>query len=276
MFYRVILHGRTNNDLDLGTVQREFARVTGMPEDVTERLFAQTPHALKEGVSKADAERIADTLRAIGAAVTVERDLIASLEAADDGVHELVAPAYLGPPTVVPGSGPAPAPATPTAAQRMRRRLRPFVMLFVGAPLAVGALMLLAPYVDDAVSTLAPVRVVPQPPAKPREAEAPVVRAPLNASLLHGPWRCTDQRTGLSAYWTFGADGVLTYHGDTFTESANGAGEPDIPGGWQLDDNRLAFTLAQTPPAVYTVSDLSLSRLRYDDGGNVDVECRRP
>ncbi|MEO8506428.1 MAG: hypothetical protein ABI593_02215 [Betaproteobacteria bacterium] len=276
MFYRVVLQGRATDDHDLGTVQREFARVTGMPETVTERLFAQTPHQLKEGASKADAERIADTLRAIGAAVTVERDLIASLEAADGSVHELLAPAHFGPPTIVPGSGPAQAPATPTAAQKMRRRLRPYVMLLVGTPLAVVALVLLAPYVDDAVSTLVPVRVMPQPPAKPREAEAPVVPAPLNAGLLHGPWRCTDQRTGMSVYWTFGAEGALTYHGDTFTESATGARDPDTPGVWQLDGNRLVFTLAQKPPAAYTVSDLNLSRLRYDDGGNVDVECRRP
>ncbi len=276
MFYRVVLQGRAAGDHDPGTVQREFARVTGMSESVTERLFAQTPHQLKERVSKADAERIADTLRAIGAAVTVERDLLASLEAVDGDIHELVAPAYRGPPTLVPGSEPAPAPAPPGAAKRMRRRLRPYVPLLVAAPVVAVLLVVLAPFIEDFLSTLTPDRAVPPAPAKSQPTQVPAVRAPLNAGLLHGPWRCTDQRTGMSAYWTFGAEGTLTYHGDTFNESATGAGDPDIPGGWQLDGNRLLFTLAQKPPVTYHVSDLNLARLRYDDGGDVDVECRRP
>lgn len=104
MFYRVVLQGHAAGDHDLVMVKREFARVTGMPESVTDRLFAQTPRPLKERVPQADAERIAATLRAIGAAVTVERDLIASLESVDGGAYDLVPPAHRGPPTVVPGS----------------------------------------------------------------------------------------------------------------------------------------------------------------------------
>jgi len=82
---------------------REFARVTGMPQNVTEDLFAKAPQLLKDRAAEADAERIATTLRAIGAAVTVERDLLASQEAVDGGVQELVAPNHRGPPTEVPG-----------------------------------------------------------------------------------------------------------------------------------------------------------------------------
>ena len=48
MFYRVVLQGRAAGDHDLATVKREFARVTGMPENVTERVFALTPRTLTD------------------------------------------------------------------------------------------------------------------------------------------------------------------------------------------------------------------------------------
>jgi hypothetical protein len=278
MFYRVVLQGRAAGDQDMDSVKREFARVTGMPADVTERLFARTPHPLKERVSQADADRIAATLRAIGAAVTVERDLLASLEAADGRVHEIVPPDHRGPPTVVPGSEPAPAAAPPTAAQRLQRRLRPYLPVVVGAPVAVVLLLALAPYADDAVRALRPAQAARFEPVKPAPApaQAPAPIAPRSASLLHGPWRCTDQRTGLATYWTFGADGTLTYHGETFKERAVRTDDPSVPTGWAFADDRLQFAYAQKSPATFAVSDLSLTRLRYGDGRDVDTQCRRP
>jgi hypothetical protein len=276
MFYRIVLQGHAAGDHDLATVKGEFARVTGMPEDVTERLFARTPQPLKERVSQADAERIAATLRAIGAAVTVERDLLASLEAADGGVHEIVPPGHRGPPTIVPGSEPAPAPVPPTAARRLGRRLRPYVGLLVGAPLAAILLVALAPYADDAFRGLRPAKAVSAEPVKPPAARAPAPAVSPNASVLHGPWRCTDQGTGVPEYWTLGADGALTYHGETFSERAARVGDPAIPTGWQLAGDRLVFTFAQKPAVSYKVSDLNLTRLRYGDGRDLDIQCRRP
>ena len=276
MFYRVVLQGRAAGDQDMDTVKREFARVTGMPGDVTERLFARTPQPLKERVSQADADRIAATLRAIGAAVTVERDLLASLEAADGRVHEIVAPDHRGPPTVVPGSEPAAAAAPPTATQRLRRRLRPYLPLLIGAPVATAVLLALAPYVDNAVRALRPAEAARLEPVKPPPTQAPAPPARPVAGLVHGPWRCTDQRTGLSEYWTFGAEGTLIFHGDKLKEGAARAGDPAIPSGWQLADDRLVFTFAQNAPVAYTVSDLNLTRLRYGDGRDFEIQCRRP
>ena len=276
MFYRVVLQGRAAGDHDLATVKREFARVTGMPENVTERVFALTPRTLKEGVAQADAERIAATLRAVGAAVTVERDLLASLEAVDDGVHELLPPDHRGPPTLAPGSEPVPATMPPTAAQRLRRRLRNHLPLLLGAPLTVVLLVVLAPFADDALRTLLPAQAAPMGPVKQPPEEAPAPPVSPSASVLHGPWRCTDQRTGMSVYWTFGADGTLIFHGNVFKEGAARAGDPAIPNGWKFAERRLVFAFAQKPPVAYTVSDINISRLRYGDGGDVDIQCRRP
>ncbi len=276
MFYRIVLQGCAGGGHDLATVKREFIRVTGLPENVTERLFARTPLPLKERVAQADAERIAATLRAIGAAVTVEHDRLASLVAVDDGVHELLAPEHRGPPTIVPGSEPAAAPVPPTAAQRLRRRLQRFVPLLVGAPLALVALVVLAPIAEELLYDLHPSQAAaPEAVRRPRvEAPAPTVRP--SAKTLHGPWRCTDQNTGLSVFWTFGADGSLIYHGETFSETAAPIAGPDIATGWQFAERQLVFTFAQRRPVTYTTTELNISRLRYGDGEIVDIQCRRP
>ena len=255
---------------------REFARVTGMPQNVTEDLFAKAPQLLKDRAAEADAERIATTLRAIGAAVTVERDLLASQEAVDGGVQELVAPNHRGPPTEAPGSVPAPAPTPLSAVQRLRRRLRPRLRILVGASLAVILVVALAPFADDILRALDPMPVVPPVPVKPSAVETPTPAAPPKAIDLHGAWRCTDQRTGLSVYWTFEADGTLTFHGDTFKDGPPLASDPDVPTGWQLTGDRLEFTFARKPPIAYTVSELSFSQLHFSDGRNLDIRCRRP
>lgn len=279
MFYRVVLQGRAAGDQDLATVKREFARVTGLSDYVTEQLFTQAPRSIREGIAQADAERIAATLRAIGVAVTVERDLLASAESVRDGAHEILPPEHRGPPTVVPGSEAAAAPEPPTSVQRLRRRLRSYLPYLIGAPLALAAVVVVAPIINDALRTLVPTKApasapVPSPPVSPADPPAPP--EPPSARALHGPWRCTDQATGLSTYWTFRTDGTLTYHGDTLKEGPVRPGDPAVPGGWEFADGRLLFTYTSAPPVAYTVTDLDLRRLRYGDGKGLDVQCRRP
>ncbi len=276
MFYRIVLQGCVAGDHDPATVKREFVRVTGMPEDVTERLFAQTPRPLKERVAQADAERIAVTLRAIGAAVTVEHDRLASLVNVGDGVRELLPPDHRGPPTVVPGAEPAAVPAPPTTVHRVRRRLRPFLPFLLGTPLVVGALVVLAPFVDEALVALHPSQTGQSAPVTQSPANAPAPQILPSARMLHGPWRCTDQRTGLSTFWTFGVDGALSFHGDIYKEGTTPIDDPDVATGWQLAGDQLVFTFAQKSPARYKTSDVNISRLRYGDGRDVEVQCRRP
>ncbi|MEP7330381.1 MAG: hypothetical protein ABI777_14320 [Betaproteobacteria bacterium] len=277
MFYRVVLQGRTAGEVDMATVKREFARVTGMSEDVTERVFAQVPHPLKEGVPKADAERIAGTLRAIGAAVTVERDLLTSLDAVDGGVHELAPLAHRGPPTVAAGSEPAPEAVPPTAAQRLRKKLRPYLLLLLGAPLAAALLFVSAPYLDEMLLPTGPAPVTPTDKSvTPPTDDAPVSPVNVKIDLLYGPWRCTDQRTGISVFQSLGADGTFIAHGNTFKEGAPLVEDDNTPRRWELTNGRLVFTFANKPPVAYMVRDANLTQLRYGDGLNLDIQCRRP
>lgn len=276
MFYRVVLQGRAAGDHDLATIKHEFARVTGLSEYVTEQLFAQAPRSIRDGIAQADAERIAATLRAIGVAVTVERDLLTPVESVQDGAHEILPPEHRGPPTIVPGSEAAAAPEPPAAAQRLTRQLRRYLPYLVGAPLALVALVVLTPIASDALLALFPPKAPPPAPAKPRPPEPPEPPEPPSARVLHGPWRCTNQTTGLSTYWTFGTDGALTFHGDTLKESAANPGDPTIPIRWEFGDGRLVFSYANAPPVEYAVADLDLRRLRYGDGKGLDVQCRRP
>ena len=277
MFYRIVLQGRAAGEFDLATVKREFARVTGIAEDVTERLFADAPQPLKEGIGRADAERIAGTLRAIGATVTVERDLLASLDAVDGGVRELMPLDHRGPPTIVPGSEPDPVPAPPTAAEHRRKRLRHYLRLLVGVALAGALLVAVAPTLDDALRpSPRPAPAAPTKAATPPLADTPAPPVALRASLLHGPWRCTDQRTGMSVYQTLGTDGSFTSHGDTFKEGLPTITDAHTPIGWELANGRLVFKFAKKPPVAYEVGDFNISQLRYGDGREIDIQCRRP
>ncbi len=81
MLYRVVLQGPRTGDENVAQVQRDFMRVTGLPENVTEQLFSAMPQVLKRNLPEADAQRIAQTLRAIGTVVTVEREQEAPREA---------------------------------------------------------------------------------------------------------------------------------------------------------------------------------------------------
>jgi hypothetical protein len=112
---------------------------------------------------------------------------------------------------------------------------------------------------------------VVKPPSDPPEPPEP-----RDARALHGPWRCTDQSTGLSNFWTLVPDGTLIFHGDTLKESAARPGDPDVPTRWEFVDGRLVLNYPSAPPVGYAVADLDLRRLRYHDGKGLEVECRRP
>ena len=69
-----------------------------------------------------DAERIAATLRAIGAAATVEREIAGSEEESAAEIRIIANPLNSGPPTIIPGTGPAT--SEPANASRAGRWLR--------------------------------------------------------------------------------------------------------------------------------------------------------
>src|SRR5690242_18941189 len=116
MFYRVVMQGRTVGGAELATVKREFVRVTGLPVRVADDMFGGMPKVIKRKVPQADAERIASTLRAIGAAATVEREVgvVDAEDATHEGIEIIAAPLGHGPPTVAPGMTP---PETPAASR---------------------------------------------------------------------------------------------------------------------------------------------------------------
>ena len=96
-------------------------------------MFGGMPKVIKRKAPQADAERIAATLRAIGAAATVEREsgVVDDGDGNDDGIQIIAAPLRHGPPTVIPGmtppGEPAPAPAKPKAWIRQLREKGPVV-----------------------------------------------------------------------------------------------------------------------------------------------------
>jgi hypothetical protein len=73
------------------------------------------PKVIKRQVPQSDAERIAATLRAIGAAAIVEREIPASEEQSADEIRIVAAPLGSGPPTIIPGLQAAPQAAAPPA-----------------------------------------------------------------------------------------------------------------------------------------------------------------
>jgi len=111
MLYRVVMQGHTLGGADVAVVKQHFVRVTGLPAGVAEELFGGMPQVIKRQLSQTDAERIAATLRAIGAAAIVERELVGTEEETSEGIRVVAAPLNAGPPTVIPGcSGEPPAP----------------------------------------------------------------------------------------------------------------------------------------------------------------------
>ncbi|MEO8752734.1 MAG: hypothetical protein ABI624_08645 [Casimicrobiaceae bacterium] len=279
MFYRVVMQGRALGGADVDDVKRDFIRVTGLPPGVAEQLFGGMPQIIKRQVPQPDAERIAATLRAIGAAATVERETAGAEEGSPSGFQVMATPLNGGPPTVIPGMVPLPG-STPPASRHARwlRTVRNNWPMLRGGALLVAGVILFAPFADDLVNSLRPA----QPPARvvPKRAPAPA-SAPsllvLNASLMQGPWRCTNQSTGVSTYWTYGAEGAVIFHGDVLSDRPPRAEVAAAgPTGWAIAGQRLVHTFAHRAPDSYKVVDMSLSRLRYGDERGYEIECRRP
>ena len=281
MFYRVVIQGRTIGGADVHEVKYQFVRVTGLPLGVVEGLFGGMPQVIKRQVPKTDAERIAATLRAIGAAATVEREVPGTDDETPEGALVIVTPFNNGPPTIIPGAA-ASLEVSPAAARRarMRRAMRSkWTRLGGGAILVAGAIVL-APFAEDYLpgmnSAPAPVRAAPAR-APVSEVEAVQSTLVINASLLQGPWRCTNQRTGVSAYWSYGANGGLIFHGDVLSEKPPSSElAASTPTRWTVEGQRMSHLYQQRAPDTYTLTQLSLARLRYSGERGLDIECRRP
>lgn len=280
MFYRVVMQGRTLGGADIEEVKQQFVRVTGLPMSVAEQMFGGMPQVVKRQVEQRDAERIAATLRAIGAAATVEREILDSDDASPGAIRVAATPLHNGPPTIIPGMEPMPiATAAPSRYSKLLRRMRGKWLWLAGATLLIPAGILLAPFAEDLLAdnkpAPGPARAVP---ARVAETEpAPAAPLVINVSWLRGPWRCTDQRTGESAYWSYVADGKLIFHGDVLSDKP-----PPItvtayaPNEWVIDGQKLLHKSSQRAPEIYKLEGLTLTRLRYGDGRKLEIECRRP
>ncbi|HTP99103.1 MAG TPA: hypothetical protein VMN56_07235 [Casimicrobiaceae bacterium] len=277
MFYRVVMQGRTLGGADVAAVKRDFVRVTGLPAKVAEDMFGGMPKVIKRQVAQSDAERIAATLRAIGAAAIVERELAGSEDKTPEGIRIVATPLNAGPPTVIPGMEPlAEQPAPKSKALRLLGALAHRWPLIAGAAAVVAAAVLLAPYADEWLTKM---RRAPAPAAVAKASAAPaeaVLQAPaLSPTLLQGPWRCVDQRTGVSTYWSYSPDGILIFHGDVLSDrpAPRTSSTPTL---WKLDGRRLLHTFDQHAPETYAVTELTLTRLRYGNERGLDIACRRP
>ena len=271
MFYRIVLQVHAQQGPALDELKRQFSSVTGLSRSVTDQLFAAAPTVLKRQVEQADAERISQTLRAIGANVTVEP------------VFHVPVPVGLDPVTV-PGLPRAaatielpPPPETEQAARSsMRRRVARLAKVVVGAVILAGAIVIAYQYEED----LRDARKSPRPAPtvkKPAVAAdvAPDVPAFTREHVV-GPWRCTDQNTGESTYWIYGEDGALTYHGDDANHGDKPIVRPGLPVAWALDGNRLTWRYEVAPPRTVVLDRLALMQLDYRDAEGDAIRCRRP
>lgn len=278
MHYRVVLQGRTLGGADIEHVRREFIRVTGLPANMADNYFDGMPHPVKRQVSQADAERIAATLRAIGAAASVEREVADGEDEGPGEIRIVANPLISGPPSIIPGMGGATMTATAVGPPRWMRQLREKLPVIAGVVvLALGATQL-APIVDEFVQTLKPAAPPIAAPKRAATQEHDAATPELNASLLHGPWRCTDQRTGVATYWTYQEDGKLVYYGDTFKDGALVASSAqDVPQTWKLAGDRLVFAYRQDETESLEIQALTLGNLRYGDTRKrIEIDCRRP
>jgi Ribosomal protein L7/L12 C-terminal domain len=280
MFYRVVMQGRTTGGADVAAVKREFVRVTGLPVNVADDMFAGMPKVIKRKAPQADAERIAATLRAIGAATTVERE-VGSNDAddqTDEGIDIIAAPLGNGPPTEAPGMAPPEPQVSAPLKKAWVRDLRDKWPIMLGTFALIGAAIYFGPELSGWVASLRPAAVAaaaPKAVARQPDAEAVAESTALNASLLHGPWRCVDQRTGLGVYWSYAADGGLVFHGDVLSDRpAQAAGSAAT--GWTLEGAKLLHKHAQGEVDAFKVANLTLTRLRYYGDRGLEIECRRP
>lgn len=271
MLYRIVLHSKFPEGSDPAAVKREFARVTGLTQDVTEQLFAPASTVIKRQVQRADAERIAATLRAVGVQTTVELE-----GGAPDNVP-------LGDPTVAPAlDALAGAPVKPSSTKRLAGRLRTYtdVALMVAALVGLGwALLQVYEYLHPPADLTKPTAksAAPRAPMAESAATAP---PPLKAVNLEGPWRCTHQRTGLVQYWLYRGDGTLVFNGETdFTKGEKPQEGPDVPVGWRLAGNKVQWLYPGKPEGAArgnTVIVLTLTRFDFEDAKGDTISCRRP
>ncbi len=283
MFYRVVMQGRTIGGADLEEVKKHFVRVTGLPMNVAEQMFGGMPQVVKRQVAQPDAERIAATLRAIGAAATVERELLDAEDDSPQGIRVAATPLHNGPPTVIPGMETTPVTTfAPSRYTKFMRKMRGKWSWVIGLAVLVPVGILLAPFIEEFLADQrpppapAPVRAAPP---KFADAGEPAPTAPLvvNVAWLRGPWRCTDQRTGESKYWSYVDNGTLVFHGDVLSDKP-----PPItvtayaPNEWVIDGHKLIHKNSQRVPDIYKLEGLTLTRLRYTDGKKLEIECRRP
>lgn len=278
MFYRVVMQGRTVGGADLATVKREFVRVTGLPVRVADGMFGGMPKIVRRKAEQGDAERIAATLRAIGAAATVEREIgsVDPDDETDEGIQLIAAPMGHGPPTVAPGMVPMDtAPSKPRKA--WVRDLREKWPVVIGTLAVVGAASYFGPELSGWVSTFRAAPDVAASRASVREAsaEATASATTFNVTLLHGPWRCVDQRTGLGVYWNYAPDGGLAFHGEVLTDrpAPSSTGAAIV---WNVDGIKLLHKHAQGEIDAFRIAALSLQRLRYLGDRGLEIECRRP
>jgi hypothetical protein len=271
MFYRIVLQSHAQQGAALEEVKRQFSSVTGLPATVTEQLFATAPTVLKRQVEQADAERISQTLRAIGANVTVEP------------VFHTPVPVGLDPVTV-PGLPMAAAaielPPPPVAEQAarpsVRRRAVNLAKAVMAAVILAGAILVAYQYEEalrEARQSPAQVPVVKKPA---KAADAPPEVPAFKTAHIVGPWRCTDQNTGASTYWVYGEDGALAYYGDDANHGDKPIVRPGLPIGWALDENRLTWRYEAAPSRTVVLDKLVLMELDYRDAQGDAIRCRRP
>lgn len=277
MSYRVVMQGRTVGGADVAVVKREFVRVTGLPVRVADDMLGGMPKVIKRRAEQADAERIAATLRAIGAAATVERETpgAADDDTPDEGI-EIIASPLSGPPTVAPGMMPQEAPPPPKKRRLPLGDLKEKLPALLGAFALLGASVYFGPDVSDYIASL-------RKPATAATANAAAATAAAtsaagqsvtyNVTLVHGPWRCVDQRTGLGVYWSYNADGTLVFHGEVLSDRAVVA---DAPKTWRVEGGKLLHQYAGGEADAFRLDFLSLARLSYTGGRGLEVECRRP
>jgi hypothetical protein len=271
MFYRIVLQSHAQQGAALEEVKRQFSSVTGLPAAVTEQLFATAPTVIKRQVTQADAERISQTLRAIGANVTVEP------------VFHVPVPVGLDPVTV-PGVPMAAAaidlPPPPEAEQAtrppLRRRATRQVKAVAAAVILAGAVVVAYQYEETLREARNSPPQVPIARKPANTADAPPEAPAFKPAHIFGPWRCTDQNTGASTYWVYGEDGALSYYGDDANRGDKPIARPGLPIAWALDENRLTWRYEAAPSRTVVINTLVLMQLDYRDAQGDEIRCRRP
>ncbi len=275
MYYRIVLQGHVADGRNQAEVRHQFSRVTGLPPGVTAQMFGSTPNVIKRQLPRADAERIAATLRAIGASVTLEPDYQGP---SAGGLDPVTLPA-------IPNFGPIGLPPEPAAApppsrgSRALRKLGQWALPVLGVGLIVAAALYFAPEFEAFVRKW---RKAPEPPPMTVVRKAPIDAAPAQeasgprADHVHGPWRCTNQTDGSSTYWIYRPDGTLAYVGDDMKHGDQPIAGPDVPTTWALDGDDLRLGGPGGAERALKIERLTLMQLEYRDPKGNATRCSRP